>query len=240
MIHIWHEDSGNSTTNQFWNFLKNNYVSRYLVNADIQAFDGNLKLCNYLAIVNFNISDNQLALKYYKKAKKIIKGHPNVKLVDLLSFEYLLLRFKYFVEWTRPIAHIQLYEECIQVRKEMIHCIETKQDWINNDIIVDFIIKRRQINTNNPKWKEELYFISSEKIVTAIINAMTNGGTTEFGVSKTQFGRCWHCNCCCKYVKSEIGNKKCRMYRYKKTSKDKAKNLWNNTDARKIIENNKI
>lgn len=246
MIHIWHEDSKNSTTNQFWNFFKANYVSKSLANADIQAFNGNQRLCNYLEVVEFNIqdkyyifidkvTDNHLALQYYKKAKKITKKHPNVKLINLLSFEYLLLKFKYFVEWTRPVAYIQLYDECIQVRKEMIHCIETNQSWINNDIIVNFIIKRKQININNQNWQRELCFISSEKVVTTIINAMTNGGTTEFGVSKTNLGRCWHQDCCYKYKNSKVGNKKCRMYRYKKTSRDKAKNLWNNTDARKII-----
>ncbi len=243
MIHIWHEDSQNSTTSQFWNFLKVNKVSKLLVNADIQGFNGNDKLCAYLTTVIFNsndiyyifidkVLDNNLALKYYLSAKKIVRNHKNVKLVDILCFEYLLLKFKYFVSWTTPVKMTKDYKICEQVRTEFIHCIETKQSWIHNNQICNFVMTKKNINNSNG-----LGYISSENVATLILSLMTNGGTTEFGISKTKFGGCWHQDCCFKYKNSTMGKVKCRMYRYKKTSNDKAKNLWNNTDARRIIEN---
>ena len=44
MIHIWHEDSTNSATTQFWNFLKNSNIHNILINADIRGFNSNKNL----------------------------------------------------------------------------------------------------------------------------------------------------------------------------------------------------
>jgi hypothetical protein len=129
MIHIWHEDSKDSVTTKFWNFLKDNNVSSDLKNADIQGFD---------------ISDS--------------------------------------------------------------------------------------------KFVEQLQYISFENIATSLLSNMTNGGTTEFGITKTNFGECWHCNCCGKY-KDDVGDDKCRIYKDNKTANLKAVDLWNYTEAHCYITN---
>lgn len=42
MVHIWHEDSKDSSTTQFWNFLKKSNISILLNGADIEGFGGPL------------------------------------------------------------------------------------------------------------------------------------------------------------------------------------------------------
>lgn len=44
MVHIWHEDSKDSSTTQFWNFLKKSNISILLNGADIEGFGGNIKI----------------------------------------------------------------------------------------------------------------------------------------------------------------------------------------------------
>lgn len=247
MIHIWHEDSELGATTQFWNFLKNCNVHTVLCNADIKGFNGNDKLLRHIKNVTINIDDmyhifvdkvvdNQKALQYYIDIKSKTSAYKNVVVHDLLSFEYMMLKFRYFIEWTEPTGKNQLYSECKLVRKQFIDCMNSKISWTKQVDIVKFVVKRLNVDTTKPKWTSELKYISSEDVATAILNAMTNGGTVDFGISKSRFGNCWHCNCCIKHDDSKIGNKKCRMYKYKKTDLEKAHNLWNNTYAKNIIK----
>ena len=247
MIHIWHEDNTNSATTQFWNFIKQSGVHRSLIDADIRGFNGNEKLHDYILTYIFNendtyhifidkVTDNQKALKYYIAVKQNVATYENVIVHDLLCFEYLLLRFKYFLEWTRPTGINRSYTECESVRKCFIDCIDNKIPWTRQREIVRFVTKRSNIDTTLPNWQRELQFVSSENIATALLSIMTNGGTIDFGVSKTRLGECWQCNCCTKHKTPVIGKKKCRIYRYHKNARDKARNLLNNTYARNIIK----
>lgn len=239
MIHIWHEDSANSATTQFWNFLKQYSVSSIITNADIKGFNSNSKLAEYVSTYRFKsndtyhifidkVVDNEKALEYWKKVKKDVSAYNNVIVHDLLCFEYMILKFKYFVAWTKPVKGNQLYNQGMILRKQFIDCIDKKQPWTRKKDIVNFVVKRFNTDTKH------IQYISSENVATALISAMTNGGTIDFGVSKTRLGVCWTCDCCCKHNTSKVGNSKCRLYRYHKRACEKAKSLWNNTYAHKI------
>lgn len=47
MVHIWHEDSDNSATTQFWNFLKKTRVCYNMSFAEIRGFSGNQNLFDF-------------------------------------------------------------------------------------------------------------------------------------------------------------------------------------------------
>jgi hypothetical protein len=76
-----------------------------------------------------------------------------------------------------------------------------------------------------------LKFISIEKFSTLLLNDMLNSGSVDFTTTKTKLGSCFTCDCCNK----RNGKTACRLYRYKKTSKIKANNLWNNTYAKSLV-----
>lgn len=246
MIHLWHEDSENSSTTQFWEFLKKEHVSSILDNADIRGFSSNSALYNHIQKVSFNkndiyyifidkVFDNNKAYKYYKDAKRLVSTFPNVILADLLCFEYLMLKFRYIEAWTRPMKNSDMYNKCLKAKEEFKACVESGESWTKVNDIISIVVILKNIDTNKPNWKCELNYISSETVATSILSAMVNGGTTDFNVSKTRFGLCWTCKCCSRYTASAIADKKCRIYRYRKTSNDKAGNLWNNTQAKSLI-----
>lgn len=246
MIHIWHEDSMDSATTQFWRFLAAKYTDGLSAETEIRGFGGNHKLYTHLNETEFDshdlyyifmdkVPDNPKALKYYLNTVKIVSGYHNVVLADLLCFEYLLLKFEHFIKWTKPVKCGSLYKECEHVRTEMIHSIETGNSWVLYDPILHFIAKQKRIDLHIPGWQKELSFISSENIVTLLLSCMTNGGTTEFGVSKTRLGRCWYEDYCFKYDNDHTGFNKCRMYGDQKTSEAKARTLWEKTDAKNLL-----
>lgn len=247
MIHIWHEDSSGSATNLFWEFLKIHRVSNVLINAEIKGFDGNANLHNHVCNAKYNahdiyyifidcVPDNQKALSYYNGIKEATSNKKNVKVLDLLCFEYMLLKFRYLLNWIKPTKLTKDYVEGEIARAELIKVVESHNSWLTNPILVKYIVKNKGIDTNNQGWQRDLFFVSMENLASLILSKMTNGGTTEFGVSKTKLGKCWHCNCCGKYNSNKIGNAKCRMYRYGKKADDKARILWNHTDAHKFIK----
>lgn len=247
MIHIWHEDSTSSATTSFWQFLSRNKVYPLLNIIDIQGFNGNNRLADAVRTAKFvksdtyiiladMVLDNAKALKYYLDIKKSISNYKNVYLAKLLSFEYMMLRFKHIITWTERDKHIKSYDEAALVRDRFIQCIDNGLSWTNDNLIVSFVIKYKSIDTSRVDWRSELNYISSEKVATLILSLLTNGGNREFGIRKTLLGDCWTCNCCVRHFANDtVANKSCKLYRYKKSSKDKANNLWNGTLAKQIV-----
>lgn len=246
MLHIWHEDSNNSSTTQFWDFLSMHNVHNLLNGVDIQGFGSNSNLFNFLKTYKINskdkyiilidaVWDNRKAYTYFRDTKNMMAKYSNVVVSDLLCFEYLMLRYKHLVTWTEPMKPIRGYIEAKEIREKFIHLIDEGKSWVTDNDIVNYVVKHTGIDTTKPNWRNELQFISSENIATWLLSQMTNGGTIRFGVSKTLFGSCWYSNCCNLYINKQIGEKKCRIYNYVKTSQEKAKNLWNGTVAKQII-----
>ena len=131
MIHIWHEDSNNSSTNLFWEFLKKYKVSNVMDNAEIKGFNGNQNLYDYVCNATYNtndkyyifidcVPDNQKALRYYYGIKQSTVHINNVEVLDLLCFEYLILKFKYLLNWIKPIKITKDYSEGEIAREEFI------------------------------------------------------------------------------------------------------------------------
>lgn len=215
-------------------------------NANIVGFGGNDRLTDAVEQERFNtrdiyiiiidkVIDNIRAVDYCIRVESVTDKYSNVYLVDLLCFEYMILKFKHLDAWIEPVKMTQAYRDSIKARELFIQCIENDRSWIDNNELVAYVVKYKRINTNNPRWRHELAYISSENLAALILNLLTNGGKTDFGISKTHLGVCWTCNCCPQYINNKVGNQKCKIYRYKKTALDKARNLWNGTQVKQII-----
>ena len=80
MLHIWHEDSLNSSTTQFWLFLKEyGYIP---VNTDIIGHESNNKLLKYVKTQQFNSNDTYIILMDAVNDNSDIK----VKYTNLLRY----------------------------------------------------------------------------------------------------------------------------------------------------------
>lgn len=162
MIHIWSEDSYSGAIIQFLQFLKMNKVNNKLINADIRGFNGNDKLCLYVEECEHNkeyshadeyylffddVWNNNKVIDYRDRIDAVCELHDNVKRIKLLSFEYLILKFVYFVQWTEPVQNYKLYSAAKIARTEFISCVENKIDWRRNATIVKFIVAvKRAVN----------------------------------------------------------------------------------------------
>ncbi len=238
MLHIWHEDSYNPTTDQksstqlFWEFLKAEKVNPKIIGADIRGFNGNITLYNFLLTIPFNktdkyiilfdfVLDNYKSLKMYRHLKRVLSVFPNVYLADLLCFEYLMLCFQHLDVWVKPIGVklSPIYIDLLVLRKEFIQCKNIGITWKSNKKLSTYA------TTNN--------LFTEEEIATHLLNSIT-AFNRKFFISKTSMGNCWFVDCC---VNSYMGKNSCNIVRYKKSANTKARNLYNGTIAKTLIMN---
>lgn len=253
MIHIWHEDSTNSSTQQFWKFLQSNQINPLLKNADIQGFSSNKNLRNHIkeCIENHNIhkadtyyifmdcvQDNEVAYRLYNNLLYLTNGYNNIKVMDLLCFEYLMLKFKYLENWIKPIrTSNKNFEKMLELRNIFIDIVETNKDWTKNKYIVQFVMaygKAKMMKGEHLDFKH----ISEEYISTLMLSKLTSWYNADFCIVKTTLGNCWTCNClyCNKKYKSKCRRNSNSVRIENKEPLGKAKLLWQYTDAHKYIK----
>ena len=252
MIHIWHEDSENSVTTQLWKFLANNI--KELNNADIRGYGGNEKLREHIEKAKFNsndmyyifmdyVLDNNSALNVYIDTKRYIKSlnMPNIIMSRLTCIEFMLLEYKYFISWTKPLSNISKnYIEAEKILEKFVNTVKKQESWINDKDICKYIIYNYHIDTTKKNWQEKLNYISSEKISALLCKVMTNGGKLRFNISKTILGDCWQCNCC------NLNTKKisdlCWLYTNNNnaTSQYKANMLWKYAVSKYVLKHQRL
>lgn len=232
MMHIWHEDSENSATTQFWKFLTFYKVCFDISCADIRGFSGNQNLLDFVSSVTFNrrdiyiifmdfVYDNPRVLQIYSELKEITYKKSNVVVADLLSFEYLILSFKYFENWIKPLVVTNKYKYLCEVRRELLRCVNDMELPIRYPLLVEYM--KYSFPSRN------IVTITTEQLATHLLSDFTSSLKGDFSITKKHLGSCWTCNCCDKYTKDLV--KKCSHAENKKTGKEKALNLYHNTLA---------
>lgn len=241
MLHIWHEDSANGATTQFWEFICKNSCFPLLKNAEIAGSNSNDNLVKKLAHYRFDVNDiyyifldrvpdNPDALQLYDRAKQIVSKYKNIVLSDLLCFEYLMLSFKYFSQWVKLKKRNKGLDFADKTRVEFIQCINNHDNWINYKQIKNYVILKNNLaNLNSEEQDNAFAYITQEQIAYQLLCDMCNSGVLDFRITKTCFGTCWTCNCCDK------NKPMCNLYKYHKDSCTKAMNLWNCTVAHKLL-----
>lgn len=233
MLYIWHEDNPDSATQQFWEFLRDRGVSNKLYNASIKSFSGWKNLYKHAKYAKYNpcdkyiifmdyVKDNKQIRKYHKNLREILRGLNNVYVSDMLCFEYLILSFKHLETWTKPAKPNNQYKYMCRLITLFKECQDNGDSGLNNDEILEYV--KRTFT------QKELEDISSEKIASSLLTNLTPP-KSPFKINKATLGYCWTCSCCDKVT----GERLCNIYKYKKTSEEKARNLWNCTLASSII-----
>ena len=239
MLYVWHEDSAQSSTTQFWQFVLEKKLTQYEWN--VTGYGSNRKLLNHVEETVFNeddiyvilidtVFDNQKVMDIVTDLYTVVKPYKNVYVAELTCFEYMMLHFKYFINWTKPVEQNETYTYLCKVRNSFIDAIDSTGYWITDDIVREFAMQSFHLP------QIELKFISSEKIATRLLSSMLNTGKNKFLVTKTILGECWTTDCCNLNFKSaEIGNQKCNIFQEKITSDEKAEILYQYTLAEQII-----
>ena len=247
LLHIWHEDNDiNSLTKYLFEFLKLHGCNFKLENADIRGFEGCAKLYNFVEynllnnlisnddeyiIMMDNIQDNYVTDRLYKQLHRMISGYSNILLSDILCIEYLLLSFRYFKSWTKPVNKCDKYDLCFKYRDIFFQYLN-EGNWVDSKALREYVCNRFKEKSGRKNINEE-YIIKHttlETIACDLLIDLTSFG--RFKADKTTFDECWTCDCCIKY----IGFNTCNLYNKNMSSCVKARYLYNYTKIKDLIE----
>lgn len=197
MIHIWHEDSANSSTDQLWKLIITNTDKRY--NIEVRAFNGNAilrkEIENNIEYIQQSkdvfiifmdcVQDNTKAFLEWIEVKHKLDGIKNAYLSDVMCIEWLLLSFKELYEWTCPLDDRSIkYNETYALVQKFL---QLGYKWAVDKELREFIKTR---------CKKPLTAVSCEEVAYILISSLLNGLRQRFIVSKKVLGRCWTCSCC--------------------------------------------
>ena len=242
MIHIWHEDSNDSVTQKFWEFLREQKVLGHLGRVEIRAFEHNYELVNHLVSCSFTdtdtyfifldyVLDNDMIVEYIDTILSVQALHSNLIFVPLLCFEYLLLRSPLIVDWLTCTKLNIGFNRALEARQAFLAYMSGQSDkkLLETDTLASYLCTCYNLSD-----KKELKgkFITTETVATLILHNLTNSLPTDFVVTKTKWGSCWTCNCCRYRNRQGL----CSLYTKLLNSQQKAKDLYTRTDAKLYLE----
>ena len=232
MIYLWTEDKEGNSGYQFWKTVskelfsstikveskKNNarlvYAVEKLVNAEdiyIIAFD--------------NAFDNTDVNNLYIRLKNAIKDKENVYLLDMYSFEYILLSFTKLKDWIFKDEEAAKKKELhLKAREALIHVLngDSRETYKSvQDIKGYFESGIANVGTM------EKYTI--ESFASKLLFNITRN--TGFFVDKMIFGDCWKEDCCI-----DMAESMCGIDIEELTASEKMQILYYNSDLQKILK----
>lgn len=184
--YIWCEDTGSGF--QFWQAVfavidkeilvqskGNNTRLRY--SASKISDDGN----QYFIIIDNDV-DNADMLRELKRLKQETKAKNNVRMINIHSFEYVLLSFKKLEEWVFAAAdELKIKrEKLLEVRRIFIELLEHGGNASELSIL-----------KNNIDFPEKL---NTEQLSAKLLYEITKN--TGFETNKGHLGQCFVINCC--------------------------------------------
>lgn len=184
--YVWCEDIGSGFT--FWSNVlkqicpeaiveskKNNTSLRKAV--DKIAEDDN----DYYILLDMAI-DNPDVLREVKKLNGIIQNKTNVHVINIHSFEFVLLSFNKLEQW--------VFAEVDELKEKRQNIIAAKNSFVD-------IILNGGDSINLSKLKEELEYsqdYNTEKLAAKLLYDITRN--TGFETDKSSLGECFIANCC--------------------------------------------
>lgn len=138
---------------------------------------------NSYIIMLDNSFDNPQVIMEQRLLRKYTKNKNNVRLVDVVCFEYILLEFKELIQWIYASNDEFLIKrkKSIVAREKFIRAIQ-KGEWNYKDIH-----ELREYSRNIDNY-------NVEQLSAKILFDLTRN--TGFEVSKSKIGECWIKSCC--------------------------------------------
>ena len=191
MVYLCVEDSVSGI--EFWKYICKN-LFRDIEIVDLGKRSNNTKLAEfvcgitdkentYLVCYDFAFDNMQVMDTYSQMVRHIKKNQmTNVKLLDIISFEYVLLSFLDLEEWCFASE-----DEFRNDRKELLKCrkVLLSMDEIENYAELEEIKRFVEVH---PKAS------TIERVCARLLFQITRN--TGFVVDKGTLGECWKNNCC--------------------------------------------
>lgn len=134
-------------------------------------------------IVYDNSFDNVQLYQEQRILKNYIKSKPNIVLMDIICFEYILLEFDHLIEWiySPDDEFLAKRADAILARNKLVETIKSGN--LNYKIMKEIVEYDKHINNHN-----------IEQLSAKLLYELTRN--TGFEVSKGSVGDCWIKSCC--------------------------------------------
>ncbi len=187
-IYLWTEDKEGKSGFVFWKTFMNELFPKVIVesknnNHGLLKAVKNIKLDDNFYFIAYDQSfDNNQIVRETKKLMEYAQGKTNVYILNIISFEYLLLEFQCLVDWIFAEEDDFLYKRShlLDARNALLLAIENSVDYKKIPIIATLFHDIGEYNV--------------EQLVSKLLFLITRN--TGFEVSKSNLGICWKCNCC--------------------------------------------
>ena len=172
---------------------------------------------NRYIIVLDNSFDNLQAVMERKLLKQYAEGKENIVLMDIICFEYILLEFRYLINWIYASndEFLEKRADAISARAKLVHSVKTGD--INYKIIKEITEYDKHVGEHN-----------IEQLVSKLLFDLTRN--TGFEVSKGSIGECWTKSCC--EWKKRMDNDICGLDFNRLSVYDKMKSIYEGTCLR--------
>lgn len=188
-IYLWLEDREEKSGFIFWKTMMQQLFPEIVVQSKknnselIKAVKSLGNESGRYIIVLDNSFDNLQLIYERKKLQQFVISKDNVYLVDFICFEYLLLEFKYLIDWIyAPEDEFRIKRKtAIRARNKLIEMIYDN-DW-NYKSAKEIVSYDKNLQEHN-----------IEQLSAKLLFDLTRN--TGFEVSKGSIGECWVKPCC--------------------------------------------
>ncbi len=187
--YLWIEDRKDKSSYIFWKTLMEQLCPEVFVESKknnselVKAVKALKDTENRYIVVFDNSFDNLQAAMEQKLLRQYANKKDNVRLMDIICFEYLLLEFKELLVW--------IYSPDDELLKKRARVIEARQKLVNT-------IERGELNYKDIReiveYNEHIDDYNIEQLSAKILFDLTRN--TGFEVSKGNIGECWIKSCC--------------------------------------------
>lgn len=186
---LWIEDRKDKASYIFWTNFMHQLCPEVVVeskknNSELVKAVKNLQDTENKYIVVFDNSfDNLQITMEQKRLKQYIDKKDNVKLLDIICFEYILLEFEDLLEWIYAPNDIFLKKRAVAIaaREKLLASLDSTE--VNYKEMQEII-----------KYDEHIQEHNIEQLAAKILFDLTRN--TGFEVSKGKIGECWIKSCC--------------------------------------------
>lgn len=220
---LWIEDKKEKAGHIFWSTLMNELCPDIMVESKgnsselVKAVKNLMDTENRYIIVLDNSFDNLQAVMERKLLKQYAEGKENIVLMDIICFEYILLEFRYLINWIYASndEFLEKRADAISARAKLVHSVKTGN--INYKIIKEITEYDKHVGEHN-----------IEQLVSKLLFDLTRN--TGFEVSKGSIGECWTKSCC--EWKKRMDNDICGLDFNRLSVYDKMKSIYEGTCLR--------
>lgn len=185
MRYLWTEDSGAGL--HFWKLVNQYLFQNDLVVESKKSNQGLLDAVRKLKpektdiyYIAFDmVYDNMDIVNKLLELQSMAQKFPQqIKLLDFTCFEYIILAFRYLIEWTGTGR-----KDKIEMRTHILQAIK------NHRIDIDNIDDKKTLN-----YLMGFKNYSTERVIKSITYELTDGD--EWSVKGNFMGKCWYQDCC--------------------------------------------